>query len=147
MYTRLKDVLLEVKQAGLADSIQVIPIRVNFKADVQRRIRSYRRGSTVWLLVEPAVLKRTGRAYADAYDQAFADTGICFRVRAATSEADVCKALRSANCSLVIVNNSLWGTLSESTKKMDRVDRPLYEIDRASLEVARVKAGIFVLPS
>lgn len=145
-YYRLEHVLEEVEQAKLSRSIQVIPLSVKFKPELIRRIESLPAGSKVCLFSEPKEFPLSGASYADVYRRAFPKSGLQFYVKEVTGEAEILRAVNSPRCALGLVNAFLWGKLSEKTRGFQKIARSVNEIDRDSLELARVRAGIFAMP-
>ena len=57
---------------------------------------------------------------------------------------DLKRLVRSNTYNKIIISNRVWGKVPEAVKKHPRVTRPQMEIDLASLESARLRAGVIV---
>lgn len=145
-HDRFEKVSKEVRLAKLQGSIEVLPINVNFTPAMVQKISSLASGSKVWLFSEPKEFHRKGQSFVEVYQEAFRDYEVQFHVKEAATEADVLRTLKSPHCALLILNTLLWSKVSESTRKLPGVSRTLYQLDRDTLEAARVRAGIFPLP-
>ncbi len=145
-YHRLERAAEEIKQAGFTKQVEIIPIQVTFRPDFRQKLLSLKPNSPVWLFTHPDEFDKNGQSFADSYEEAFADIGVHFLVKQASTEADILKALRSPAKPLIIIYTELWDTLSQKTKNHLMVMRPQYEIDKFSLEIAKARAGIVTLP-
>ncbi len=146
-YHRMYQATEAVEGAGFKDEIPVIPIQVTFCPDLIRKLHSFKEGTVVWLLTHPTESDKFGQQFTDGYQQAFSQTKLRFLHKEASKETEIIKAVNSRTKPLVIVNSILWETLSERVKQHPMVLRPCFKFDTASLETARIKAGIFFLPT
>jgi GntR family transcriptional regulator len=145
-YYRFEKVSQEVQLAKLQGSVEVLPINVHFKPVMVRKISSLAPGSKVWLFSEPKEFHRKGQSFVEVYQEVFRENKIQFYVKEAATEADVLRTVKSSHCALLILNTLLWSKVSEETRNLPRISRSLYQLDRDTLEAARVRAGIFPLP-
>ena len=145
-YYRLEHVLFAVEAAANGTRIKVVPLSIRFKPDILERIESLPPHAKVCLFSEPRVSGRSAASYEDVYRQAFPNTDVQFYGKEVSTEGEILKAISSGRFELGMINTLLWDKLSEETRKHPKLLRSRSEIDRDSLEAARVRAGIFAIP-
>jgi GntR family transcriptional regulator len=141
-YYRLDQVLALVRESDFSQTSKVIPVQWVFSNKMTRRIRLLNSGSKVLLLPDPEEYLQNGKAFADAYHEAFRSLQIRFVVRPATNEGVVIAALNSPEYDLVVVSNAVWEQLPEKICRSAKLLRPSFEFNKSSLEEARCRAGI-----
>jgi hypothetical protein len=141
-FYREDQVLSLVKGCKANKSIKVIPIRSSFAPEMAERIRALPTGSKILLLAEPEEYERSGQSFADAYQRSLGDPQLRFTVKPMASKSTLAQALESSKYQLVVVSNPIWEQLPEATRKQPKLMRPVFEMDKSSLEEARLRAGI-----
>lgn len=146
-YYRYEEVSSVVKKLLKGEHAEVVPVSVNFTGDMFRQIRSLPAKSRVLLVAENNEYRRHGhQPFADAYRQAFAGEDLDFAVRPVSSFGNPTSIGngRSSGYALTIVSNSIWDRLPPAIRRTKNVTHPRFEVDRISLEKARVSAGVII---
>jgi DNA-binding transcriptional regulator YhcF (GntR family) len=144
-YYRYDDVSALVKRSQKREHAEILPVSVRFTGEMIDQIASLPPSSQVLLVAEDNEYRRHGRQpFADAYTEVFGKHDIRFSVRSVSSFRGL-KSIGSKNgYALTIVSNSIWDRLPAAVRKVATVTHPRVEIDRASLERARMSAGVIV---
>ena len=124
---------------------EIIPISVRFTAEMIEQVTSLPASSNVLLVAEDNEYRRHGRQpFADVYTEVFGGHDLEFAVRPVSTFGDLKNIGEKDGYALTIVSNSIWDRLPPAVRKSTTVTHPRVEIDRASLERARISAGIIV---
>jgi DNA-binding transcriptional regulator YhcF (GntR family) len=144
-YYRYDEVSALVKQLQKCEHAEVVPISVRFTEEMIDHVTSLPRSSQVLLVAEDDEYRRHGRQpFADVYTEVFGKHDIEFAVRPVSSFQDLKQIGLKNGYALTIVSNSIWDRLPANVRKGGSVTHPRVEIDRASLERARISAGVIV---
>ena len=124
---------------------EILPVSVHFTAEMIDQVMSLPRSSSVLLVAEDEEYGRHGRQpFAEVYTEVFGKHAIEFAVRPVSSFSDLKEIGGKNGYALTIVSNSIWDRLPEAVRKIRGVTHPRVEIDRTSLERARMSAGVIV---
>lgn len=141
-YYRLDQVISLVKDLGLTKKIAVIPTGWVMSEAMKNRFRQVNHGSRILLIAEEDDFRKDGQSFAEAYEREFADQRLTFLVVPAKSENTVEAGLRSAKYALVVVSTTIWDRLPSSLQENPKLVRPTFDINKSTLEEARIKVGI-----
>jgi len=144
-YYRYDEVSTLVKRLQKREHAEILPVSVRFTEEMIEQVTSLPPSSQVLLVAEDNEYRRHGRQpFADVYTEVFSAHNIGFAVRPVSSFHDL-KSIGAKNgYALTIVSNSIWDRLPTAVRKIGNVTHPRVEIDRASLEQARMSAGVIV---
>jgi DNA-binding transcriptional regulator YhcF (GntR family) len=144
-YYRYDEVSALVKRLQKREHAEVVPVSVRFTEDMMKQINSLPSSSKVLLVAEDNEYRRHGKQpFADAYTELFGEHDVEFAVRPASSFADLKQIATRNGYALTIVSNSIWDRLPPVARKTSSVTHPRFEVDRTSLEQARISAGVIV---
>jgi DNA-binding transcriptional regulator YhcF (GntR family) len=144
-YYRHDDVSALVKRLQTGEHAEILPVSVRFTAEMVEQVASLPRSSEVLLVAEDSEYRRHGRQpFAAVYTEAFAQYDIKFAVRPVSSFRDLKQIGVNSDYALTIVSNSIWDRLPMAIRRRSGLTHPRLEIDRASLERARISAGVIV---
>jgi GntR family transcriptional regulator len=144
-YYRYDEVSALVKQLQKREHAEIVPVSVRFTAEMVGRVASLPPASNILLVAEDNEYRRHGRQpFADAYTEVFGNHDIEFEVRSVSSFRDLKQIGAKNGYALTIVSNSIWDRLPPSVRKTRSVTHPSMEVDRRSLEQARISAGVIV---
>jgi DNA-binding transcriptional regulator YhcF (GntR family) len=144
-YYRYDEVSALVKRSQKREHAEVVPVSVHFSDEMVNQVSALPPASKVLLVAENNEYRRHGRQpFADAYTEAFGKHDVEFAVRPASSFRDLKQIAVTNGYALTIVSNSIWDRLPVPVRKVKSVTHPRVEVDRMSLERARVSAGVIV---
>lgn len=145
-YYRYDDVSKVVKQAKKStEHAEILPVSVRFTQEMIDQIAALPRSSNVLLVAEDNEYERHGKQpFAAVYKDAFRNHAIEFAVRPVSSFQDLTQIGAKNGYGLTVVSNSIWDRLPATVRNKSSVTHPRLEIDRASLERARISAGVIV---
>ncbi len=144
-YYRYDEVSNLVKRLQKREHAEILPVSVRFTAEMIAEVTSLPTSSKILLVAEDNEYRRHGRQpFTSVYTEAFGKHGIEFTVRPVGSFRDLKQLGVKNGYALTIVSNSIWERLPEGLQKAGIVTHPRLEIDRASLERARISAGVIV---
>lgn len=144
-YYRYDEVSALVKRMQKREHAEVVPVSVRFTQDMVEQINSLPSSSKVLLVAEDSEYGRHGKQpFAEAYTELFGQRDIEFAVRPASSFRDLKQVAVKNGYALTIVSNSIWDRLPSIARKALSVTHPRFEVDRTSLEQARISAGVIV---
>lgn len=144
IYYRFNEVNEIVKGYRRTTRVDVIPVGLRFTEQMIREIEALPRRSRVLLIAEDKDFEKHGHIFDAAYREAFAHRLLEFVGRKASDVKNLAELVRSGKYRLIIVSNRLWDNFPPPLKKMRRITHPRLEVDRTSLEEARIRAGIIV---
>ncbi|HZQ92501.1 MAG TPA: GntR family transcriptional regulator [Terriglobales bacterium] len=144
-YYRYDQVSDLVKRLQKGEHAEVVPVSVRFSEEMVKQVTGLPAASKVLLVAEDNEYRRHGRQpFADAYTEVFGKHDLEFAVRPASSFRDLKQIAVTNGYGLTIVSNSIWDRLPASVRKVRNVTHPRLEVDRMSLERARLSAGVIV---
>jgi DNA-binding transcriptional regulator YhcF (GntR family) len=141
-YYRLDQVTSLVRELGLSKKVSIIPTGWFMSEAMKNRVREVDEGSRILLIAEEDDFKKDGQSFAEAYEKEFADRRLNFLVVPARGENTVDAGLRSSKYALVIVSSTIWDRLPAPLKKNAKLMRPSFDLNKSTLEEARIKVGI-----
>jgi hypothetical protein len=134
-----------MKRLQKDEHAEVVPVSVRFTGEMIKQITALPPASKVLLVAEDNEYRRHGRQpFAEAYRELFGTQNIEFAVRPASSFRDLKQIGVKNGYALTIVSNTIWDRLPPLTRKTRFVTHPRVEVDRTSLEKARISAGVIV---
>jgi GntR family transcriptional regulator len=144
-YYRYDEVSALMKRLQKHEHAEILPVSIRFTTEMIDQVTSLPPSSQVLLVAEDDEYRRHGKQpFADVYTEVFGKHEIEFAVRPVSSFRDL-KSIGAKNgYALTIVSNSIWDRLPPGVRKTASVTHPRVEIDRASLERARMSAGVIV---
>ena len=143
-YYRYDEVTDLLKRLPKREYAEVVTISVRFNKSMLAEIKKLPPGSTVLLVAEDKEFRREGQAFAETYRQAFHELPIEFVVKPLSSIKDFAQVAEGRKYSLIVVGNSIWDRLPAEVRRIKSVSHPRVEVDRTSLEEARMTAGVIV---
>lgn len=143
-YYRFNEVSEIVKSRQRIHPIDVIPISMKFAGETVERLKALPPRSKVLLVADDRDFERHGQTFADAYKEAFRHQSLEFNVQPYSEVKNLDKIGRSKKYKLILISNRIWDSLPDKLKNIRTISHPRLEVDRTSLEKARVKAGIIV---
>src|SRR5690349_1458818 len=144
-YYRYDEVSALVKRVQKHEHAEVVPVSLRFSSEMTKQIMSLPRSSKVLLVAESNEYRRHGRQpFADAYTEAFGTHDLEFTVKPISSFRDLNQIASKNGYALTVVSNSIWDRLPATVRKAASVTHPRVEVDRTSLEQARISAGVIV---
>jgi len=143
-YYRYEEVTDLLKRLPKREHAEVVPISVRFNKSMLAEIKKLPSRSTVLLVAEDKEFRREGQAFAETYRQAFQGLPIEFVVKPLSSIKDFAQVAEGGKYSLIVVGNSIWDRLPAEVRRIKSVSHPRVEVDRTSLEEARMTAGVIV---
>ena len=144
-YYRYDEVSSAIKRLLRHEHAEVVPVSVHFTGEMIRQLKALPAGSRVLLVAEDHEYRRHGRQpFAEAYKQLFASANLDFTVRPISSFQTAAELGKTREYELTIVSNSIWERLPEAVRKLRNVTHPRMEVDRVSVEQARMSAGVIV---
>ncbi len=144
-YYRYDEVSALVKRLQKHEHAEVVPVSVRFTSEMVKQLTSLPHSSKVLLVAEDDEYRRHGRQpFAEAYREVFGKRDIEYVVRPVSSFGDLKRVGTSNGYALTIVSNSIWDRLPAAVRKVRSVTHPRVEVDRTSLEQARITAGVIV---
>ncbi len=144
-YYRYDEVAGLVKRLQRREHAEVVPVSVRFSAEMIKQVTSLPASSRVLLVAEDSEYRRHGRQpFVEAYKEVFGKHDIEFAVRPVSSFPDLKQIAAKNGYALTIVSNSIWERLPGALRKVRGITHPRVEVDRTSLEQARIGAGVIV---
>jgi GntR family transcriptional regulator len=123
--------------------ITIVPIAIRFSQEMLKQIRALPKRSKILLVLEDQEYERHGQAsLAAAYEEVFADSQLNFIVKPIQMAPDLAEVMRSGKYELIVANTTIWEQLPATVRKSRRLIHPTFELDRRSLEAARMAAGV-----
>lgn len=143
-YYRYEEVSNLVKALRLREHAEVVPISVKFTDKMVTRLKGLPPRSKVLLLADDRDFERHGQTFADTYKHLFGGQQIEFVVSAVSGIQDFVKLARNREHELILITNRVWDELPIEVSSCKKLSHPDIEVDRNSLEEARLAAGIIV---
>ncbi len=133
----------EVRKLVRGRNIEILPLGLVFTERAIAEFSKLPKNSTVLFVFDDADYPRL-RLVVDPYKQLLSDPSVQFKTRPMGKVKDLVGLVRSGRYARVVISNRLWERLPKSIRNMRGVIRPELKIDLASLEEARIKAGVIV---
>lgn len=138
-YLRLEEVTRIVKGAG----VEVIPLGLSFKDETIREFRKFPEGASVVLVVHETDLQ-TLTLLLELYRRILLEPSVRITALPLSLIPDIHEFVNSSKYHKVIFSNRLWTDIPLEIKKYPRVTHPFMSVDLASLENARIQAGVII---
>jgi len=143
-YYRYEEVSELIKSLNKHEHAEIVPISVRFTDEMIKQLKALPPRSKVLLVAEDGEFRRHGQTFADAYKEVFPEQSIVFAVRPLSGIKDFAQLARCKEYALILISNSIWDRLPAEVRRLKRLSHPRVEVDRTSLEEARMSAGIIV---
>ena len=133
----------EVRSVVKNRKIQVLPLGLAFSESMISEFSKLPRNSSIVLILDDRDHPWL-QLIAEPYKRLLSDPSVKFTTKPMSKVKDLARMVRSREYAKVLVSNRLWEQLPESIRHMPGITRPQLEIDLASLEDARIKAGVIL---
>ncbi len=133
----------EVRQIISRKRIDVIPLSLIFTPEMKETFRRLPSNANVVLAVSDSDYPSLALIL-EEYRKILVDPSVKMTARPISQIPDPARFVKSKNYQLVIFSNRIWDEIPEKVKKMPRVTRPMMDIDLASLESIRIRAGVVI---
>lgn len=134
----------EVSELVKGLNIDIIPISLKFSVETINEINSLPPKARVLLVLQDRDFSRHGDVIVGVYKSTFSNRSIEFIARPAGAVKNLAKIARSGQYDLILISNRMWDDISDDLKRLKVISRPKLEVDRISLEEARIRAGVIV---
>ena len=123
--------------------IEVIPLGLAFTEEAIADFSRLPRNSSVCFIFDDQDFPWL-QLIVEPYRQLLTKPTVQFTAQPLSKVKNVARFVQSGRYTRVVVSNRLWENLPESVRKLRGLTRPQLHIDPASLELARIKAGVIV---
>lgn len=138
-YMRLEEVSGIVKNTG----VDVIPLGLSFMPSMLAEFEKLPSGATVVLILDDRDFPMF-KLLLEGYRKILVDPSVQLSSLPLSKAGNLSRFVKSARYDKVIISNRIWDDAPASVRDSPRVTRPKMEIDLASLESARIRAGVIV---
>lgn len=138
-YLRLDQVRQIVKGSG----VDVIPLSLTFTQATLNEFARLPRNASVVLVLDDRDYPPLSLIL-EAYRKILVDVPVKLSSVPLSRVPDLNRLVKSGKYHKVIFSNRIWDDVPEKLKKHSRVTRPRMDIDLASLESARIRAGVII---
>ena len=123
--------------------IEVIPLGLVFTEEAIADFSRLPRNSSVCFIFDNLDYPWL-QLIVEPYKQLLTRPSVQFTAQPFSKVKNIARFVQSGRYTRVVVSNRLWENLPESVRKLRGITRPQLHIDPASLEDARIKAGVIV---
>jgi DNA-binding transcriptional regulator YhcF (GntR family) len=138
-YLRLDEVTRSVKGSG----VEVIPLGLSFRDETIREFGKFPQGASVVLVVHETDLQAL-TLILELYRRILLEPRVRITAIPLSRIRDIHEFVNSSKYHKVIFSNRLWTEIPPDLKKHPRVTHPFMSVDLASLENARIQAGVII---
>jgi GntR family transcriptional regulator len=138
-YLRFDEVSRIVEGCG----VEVIPLGLSFSDGTIREFRRFPQGASVVLVVHEADLSAL-TLILELYRRILLEPHVRIAAMPASGIRDLNEFVNSSKYHRVIFSNRIWAEIPPNLKKHPRVTHPFMSVDLASLENARIRAGVIL---
>jgi DNA-binding transcriptional regulator YhcF (GntR family) len=133
----------EVRQIVTKDRVDVIPLSLICTQEMRGTFRRLPSNANVVLIVDDRDYPSL-TLLLEGYRKILVDPSVKMTALPFSQVTDPVRFVKSPKYSLVIFSNRIWDEIPEKVKKMPRVIHPMMDIDLASLESIRIRAGVVI---
>lgn len=133
----------EVRRLVRTTSIDVIPLGLNFQEKMVKQFRRLPVGASLILVLDDRDYPSL-RLIIELYRKMLLDRSATIESIPRSEIKNLAKFVSSSKYQEIIFSNRLWEKLPEDLRKHPKVSYPHMEVDLASLESARVRAGVIL---
>ena len=133
----------QVRQIVGRERVDVIPLSLVFAPEMREQFRKLPANASVALVVDdrdhPSLT-----LILESYRKILVESTVRMAAIRRSEVPDLEAFVRAGKHHLVIFSNRIWDQIPDKVKKLPRVTRPLMEMDLASLESVRIRAGVVI---
>lgn len=133
----------EVRRIVTKERVDLIPLSLTFTPEMKETFRRLPSNANVVLVVSdtdyPAL-----RLILEEYKKILVDPSVKMTALPISRIPDPARFVKTKKYHLVIFSNRIWDQIPDKVKKMSRVTRPMMDMDLASLENVRIRAGVVI---
>lgn len=133
----------QVRRIVTKDRVEVIPLSLTFAPEMRETFRRLPANASIVLVVDDQDYPSL-TLLLEGYRKILVDPSSKMNALPISQVPDPMRFVKSGKYNLVIFSNRIWDVIPERVRKLPRVTRPLMEIDLASLEGVRIRAGVVI---
>jgi DNA-binding transcriptional regulator YhcF (GntR family) len=133
----------QVRRIARRFAIDVIPLSLTFAQPMLQDFDRLSAGASVALILDDRDYPSLSLIL-ESYRRILVNPHVKLMALPLSRVSDLHRFVRSSKFDRVVVSNRIWDRVPDKLRKNRRLTRPLMEIDLASLESARIKAGVII---
>lgn len=133
----------QVSRIVSKDRVNVIPLSLTFAPAMREMLRRLPPNANIVLVVDDQDYPSL-TLLLESYRKILVDPSAKLTALPLSQVPDPMRFVKSGKYNMVIFSNRIWEAIPERVRKLPRVIRPLMEIDLASLESVRIRAGVII---
>lgn len=133
----------EITRITHGSGVDVIPLSLSFTSTMLVEFERLPSKATVVLVLDDRDYPSL-KLILESYRKVLVDPSVNLASLPYSKARNLNQLVKSGQYHKIIISNRIWDKVSEQVKKHPSVTRPQMEIDLASLESARIRAGVIV---